>query len=156
MENKKIARFFKIKEGLKFVEPNNILSKSYFDQTKVSLLRAEKNLNEGDLLWATVAIYYADYYALYAFLQKIGIKSDTHIATISAGEFLIGEEKIKIISEHKDQRIDAQYYMKVGQKDKIEEMLRESKRFVVELDNIISSMSLKDIDNYRKRLKNAI
>ena len=59
MENKELDWCFKLKDGLKIVEPNERLSKSYFEQAKSSLLRAEKNFEDKDLLWTTVAIYYA-------------------------------------------------------------------------------------------------
>ena len=70
MENKKLNWCFKIKDGIKIVEPNERLSKSYLEQAKASLLRAEKNFNDNDLLWSTVTIYYSEYYSLYSFLQK--------------------------------------------------------------------------------------
>ena len=60
----------KIKEGLKLVQPNSDLSKSYTEQAKASLKRAQKNFEEDDLLWTTVVMYYAEYYALYSFLQS--------------------------------------------------------------------------------------
>ncbi|MDP3766287.1 MAG: HEPN domain-containing protein, partial [Nanoarchaeota archaeon] len=88
MENKKLSWCFKLKDGLKIVEPNERLSKSYLEQAKSSLLRAEKDLNDKDFLWATVAIYYAEYYALYSFLQKIGVKCENHACSILAVAFL--------------------------------------------------------------------
>jgi len=133
MENK-LRWCFKIKDGLKIVEPNERLSKSYLEQAKSSLLRAEKNLLENDLLWATVTIYYAEYYALYSFLQKIGIKCENHACSIIAVGFLLGENKVKIINQHKDKRIDAQYYMKVDQEAKVKAMLQEAKMFISNFD----------------------
>ena len=74
MGNEILRWCFKLKDGLKIVEPNERLSKSYLEQAKSSLFRAEKDLNDNDFLWATVATYYAEYYALYSFLQRISIK----------------------------------------------------------------------------------
>jgi len=65
---------FGLKDGLKIIEPNEMLAKSYLKEAKSSLERADKNFKDGDLLWTTVVIYYADYYALYSFLQRIGVK----------------------------------------------------------------------------------
>jgi uncharacterized protein (UPF0332 family) len=150
MGNKKFGWCFRVKDGLKIVEPNERLSKSYLEQAKSSLLRAEKDLGDRDFLWATVAIYYAEYYALYSFLQRIGIKCENHTCSIFAVSLLLGEEKIRTINEHKDKRIDAQYYMKVGQEDKIRQMLKEAKIFVADLDELVSKLSEKEIVNYRK------
>lgn len=149
MENKRLSWCFKLKDGIKIVEPNERLSKSYLEQAKSSLLRAEKDLNDKDFLWATVAVYYAEYYALYSFLQRIGIKCENHACSILATGFLLGEDKIRIINQHKDKRIDAQYYMKVDHENKIKVMLQEAKLFISEFDNIISNIAEKNIKTYR-------
>ena len=152
MGNKKLNWCFKLKDGLKVVEPNERLSKSYLEQAKSSLLRAEKDLNDKDFLWATVAIYYAEYYALYSFLQKIGVKCENHACSILAVAFLLGEGKTKTINLHKDKRIDAQYYMKVDQEINIKTMLQEAKIFVADFDEVVSNFSEEDIKQYRENI----
>lgn len=152
MGNKKLSWCFKLKDGLKVVEPNERLSKSYLEQAKSSLLRAEKDLNDKDFLWATVAIYYAEYYALYSFLQKIGVKCENHACSILAVAFLLGEGKTKTINLHKDKRIDAQYYMKVDQEINIKTMLQEAKMFVADFDEAVSNFSEEDIKQYRENI----
>ena len=149
MQNKKLSWCFKVKDGLKIVEPNERLSKSYLEQAKSSLLRAEKDLNDKDFLWATVAMYYAEYYALYSFLQKIGIKCENHACSILITTLLLGIDKTKTINEHKGKRIDAQYYMKVDQEIKIRSMLQEAKIFVSNFDEIISRLNENEIKDYR-------
>jgi len=156
MENKELDWCFKLKDGLKIVEPNERLSKSYFEQAKSSLLRVEKNFEDKDLLWTTVAIYYAEYYALYSFLQKIGVKCKNHSCSIVAVTFLLGEHATKTINLHKDKRIDAQYYMKTAQETKVKEMLQESKIFISEFDGIISKLTEKEIQKYRNNLSKEI
>ena len=152
MENKKLNWCFKLKDGLKVVEPNERLSKSYLEQAKSSLLRAAKDLDDKDFLWATVAIYYAEYYALYSFLQKIGVKCENHACSILAVAFLLGEDRTKTINLHKDKRIDAQYYMKVDQEINIKAMLQEAKMFVADFDEVVSNLSEEDVKQYRKNI----
>lgn len=152
MANDRLNWCFKIKDGLKVVEPNDLLSKSYLEQAKSSLLRAEKDLNDKDLLWATVAIYYGEYYALYSFLQKIGLKCENHACSLLAATILLGESKTKTIIQHKDKRIDAQYYIKFDQEPKVREMLKEAKMFVAEFDELVSNLSGQEIVEYRKLL----
>ncbi len=152
MENRQLQWCFKLKDGLRIVEPNDRLSKAYLEQAKSSLLRAEKDLNDKDLLWATVAIYYAEYYALYSFLQRIGVKCENHTCSILAVTLLLGEEKTKTINEHKGKRIDAQYYMKVDQEIKVRMMLQEAKIFVSNFDELVSNLSEKNIDQYRDKI----
>ena len=149
MENKKLSWCFRLKDGLKIVEPNERLSKSYLEQAKSSLLRAEKDLNDKDSLWATVAVYYAEYYALCSFLQKIGVKCENHACSILATTLLLGEDKTGTINRHKDKRIDAQYFMKVDQEIKIRAMLQEAKIFVSNFDEINSKLTESEIKNYR-------
>ncbi|MBI2208373.1 HEPN domain-containing protein [Candidatus Woesearchaeota archaeon] len=154
MQNK-IRWCFKLKDGLRIFESNERLAKSYLKESKSSLKRAEKNFKDGDLLWATVVIYYAEYYALYSFLQRIGIKCENHFCSILAATHLLGEEKTKIINEHKNKRIDAQYYMKVGKEEEVERMLQEAKTFISEFDNFISNLNEEEIGFYRDNLKKA-
>ena len=137
---------------MKIVEPNERLSKSYLEQAKSSLLRAQKDFEDKDLLWTTVAIYYAEYYALYSFLQRIGVKCENHSCSILAVSFLLGEDKTKIINEHRDKRIGAQYYIKVGQENKVKIMITEAQNFISEFDELVSSLSDKEIKEYRSKI----
>ena len=150
MEIKKLSWCFKLKDGIKIVEPNERLSKSYLEHAKSSLLRAEKDLNDNDLLWSTVAIYYAEYYALYSFLQRIGIKCENHACSILSVTLMLGEEKTRTINLHKGKRIDAQYYMKVDKEMKVRAMLQEAKIFVSNFDEIISRLTEGEIKGYRE------
>ena len=153
MANKRLEWCFKLKDGLRIVEPNERLSKSYLEQAKSSLLRAEKDFNDNDLLWATVTIYYAEYYALYSFLQRIGVKCENHTCSILTVTLLLGEDKTKTINNHKDKRIDAQYYMKVEQESKVKAMLQEAKIFISIFDELLSNINEENISSYRKILK---
>ena len=152
MSYKKLKWCFKIKGGLKFIEPNERLSNSYLKQAKSSLLRANKDFQDKDLLWTTVTIYYAEYYALYSFLQKIGIKCENHTCSILVVEKLLGEDKIKIINKHKDKRIDAQYYIKVDQENKVKIMLTEAQTFISYFDELVSNISDLEIKEYRIKI----
>ena len=154
MENKKLKWCFTVKDGLKREEPNERLAKSYLEEAKASLKRAEKNFADHDLLWTTVVVYYAEYYALYSFLQRIGIKCENHFCSILAVTFLMGEEKTRIINQHKEKRIDAQYYMRVDKEEQVAKMLQEAKEFVGQFDELVSIINEKDISVYREKIKN--
>ena len=151
-DDKKLKWCFRIRDGLKIDEPNERLSRSYLEQAKSSLFRANKNFQDNDLLWTTIAIYYAEYYALYSFLQKIGIKCENHSCSILAVTHALGKDKTKTINDHKDKRINAQYYMKVGQEDKVKFMLTEAQNFISEFDDLVSNLSEKEIKEYRNKV----
>ena len=153
MGNNKLNWCFRLKDGLRIIEPSERLAKSYLKEAKLSIERAEKNFRDGDMLWATVVIYYAEYYALYSFLQKIGVKCENHSCSILAAGFLLGEEKIRIINVHKDKRIDAQYYMKVDKEEQVNKMLQEAKMFISVFDELVSNIIEREINSYRTKLK---
>ena len=144
---------FKLKDGLKFVEPDELLYKSYLNESKSSLNRANKDFLDGDLLWSSVIIYYADYYVLYSFLVRLGVKCEYDFCSILAVEKLLGEEKVRIINEHRIKRIDAQYYMKVGKDNELKEMLKESSLFVSNFEIFVSNLNNKDVEYYGKKLR---
>lgn len=154
MENNKLKWCFRLRDGSKIVEPNERLAKSYLEESKSSLERADKNFRDNDLLWTTVVIYYAEYYALYSFLQRIGVKCENHFCSILATTFLLGEDKTRIINQHKNKRIDAQYYMKVGKEEQVKQMLQEAKMFVSMFDELVSNLNEEEINSYRKQLIN--
>src|SRR3989338_3429332 len=141
MHDKKLQWCFGLKDGLQIAETYERLAKSYQEEAKASLERTEKNFKDGDMLWSTVVIYYAEYYALYAFLQRIGVKCENHFCSILAAGFLLGEDKGATINSHKDKRIDAQYYMRVDKEEEVSRMLKEAKIFVSMFDEIVSNLS---------------
>ena len=152
-DNRQLKWCFRLKDGLRITESNERLAKSYIEEAKSSLDRAEKNFRDKDLLWTTVVIYYAEYYALYSFLQRIGVRCENHLCSILATSFILGEDKTKIINQHKEKRIDAQYYMKVGKEQEVAKMLQEAKMFVSSFDNIVSNLSQEEINSYRNKLR---
>ena len=154
MENKNLKWCFNLKDGLIIAGPNERLAGGYLNESKLSLERAEKNLKDNDLLWATVVIYYAEYYALYSFLQRIGVKCENHYCSILAVSFLLGEDKTKTIDNHKHKRIDAQYYMRYGKEDQVRQMLKEAKFFVSMFDEIVSNIKQNEINAYLDLLRN--
>jgi len=154
MDDKKSLKWCcHLKDGLKIKEPNYRLAESYLEHSKTSLKRAHEMFEAKDFLWTTVILYYAEYYALYSFLQKIGVKCENHFCSITAVRFLLGEDKTRTIENHKGKRIDAQYYMKVADESSIKDILVTAKKFILEFQNIVSELSEKDIEKYRYILK---
>ncbi len=150
---RKIERCCGLKDGLKIVEPNERIAQAYLSEARGSLERAEKNFKDKDLLWATVVMYYAEYYALYSFLQKIGVKCENHFCSTLAVGFLLGEEKVQTINRHKDKRIDAQYYMRVDKEEEIEKMLQEAKLFVAVFDEHVANITDAEASLYREKIE---
>jgi uncharacterized protein (UPF0332 family) len=145
-----------LKDGLRIVGPDEALAKSYLGEAKSSLKRAEKDLEDGDLLWSTVVIYYSEYYALYSFLQRIGIKCENHFCSILAAEKLLGSVRVRTINEHKGKRIDAQYYMRTGREEQVRQMLKEAKAFVSGFEDFVSNLTDREAQSYMEKFKSMV
>jgi len=150
---RKLKWCFKIRDGAKVTKPNKIISDSCMKLAKSTLKRAETMLKEKDLLWTTVMIYYAEYYVLYSFLARIGIKCENHLCSILSAKYLLGKAKTKPIEEAKDKRIDAQYYLRVVEENKIRNMLNSAKMFVADFEDIVSNLDDKKIKFFRNKIK---
>ncbi len=143
----KISWCFRIKNGLTQVEPNDDLSDSYIAQAEKALAKVNELLAEDDFVWASVRIYYSAYYSLYSFLQKIGIRSENHDCSISLGKYLIKDDFIEDIDDFKSNRIDSQYYLKIGKKEALEQLYKKAKVFYLKFKEIISET---EVGKYRK------
>lgn len=82
----------------------------------------------------------------------MGIKCENHACSILAVSLLLGNQATKTIDLHKDKRIDAQYYMKFDQEDKIRKMLQEAKIFVSNFDELVSKLTELEIKDYREMI----
>lgn len=83
----------------------------------------------------------------------IGVKCENHFCSILAVNVLLGEDKTKIINEHKDKRIDTQYYMKVDKEEQVRKMLQEAKIFVLMFDELVSNLTETEMLDYQEKLK---
>ena len=87
MENKIIWSFKKA--GAKIIDPNENMQSSFTKLPIQTLKSAEMTLNQKDFVWATSMIYYAEYYALYSLLLRLGIKCENHECSIEIAGFLM-------------------------------------------------------------------
>ncbi len=149
----KLKWCFKKKE-IKITRPSENIASSYLQLAKSSLKSAEIMLTQRDFLWTTVMIYYAEYYALYSFLTRIGLKCENHLCSILLTKLLLGEEKVKMIEKHKEKRIDAQYYLKIGRANEIRKMLNEAKIFIISFEDIVVNLNENDLANFRQKIEN--
>jgi uncharacterized protein (UPF0332 family) len=150
---KKINWCFNIKKGLKLVEPNKNISNSYLEFAEKTLSRIKFLIEEEDYLWASVRIYYCSYYCVYSFLQRIGVKSENHDCSIELIKFLLKDKFIEDVELFKKGRIESQYYLNVGQKQKLLSNYKKVKEFYLEFKEKLENLSRKDIDLFRNKLE---
>jgi uncharacterized protein (UPF0332 family) len=111
--------------------------------------------------WTATTAYYARYFALYALLMKIGVKSEIHDCTINIAKLLtkngiLNPHLINDITKAKQTRIDTQYYVakELTQTD-IKNNVEAARKFVLELEQTIENITLKQISSIRAQLEKA-
>src|SRR3990170_3510912 len=134
---------FKQKRGLRVTEPNQNLTKAYLKKAASALntMTAALQINEAD--WTATTAYYARYFALYALLMKIGIKSEIHDCTINVAKLLskngtLNPRLTDDITKAKQTRIDTQYYVeKEPNQTEIKNNVEAARKFVLEIEQTI-------------------
>jgi uncharacterized protein (UPF0332 family) len=136
---------FTQKRGIRITEPNPNLTKAYLKKaaSALNMMTAALQINENE--WTTTAAYYARYFALYALLMKIGVKSEIHDCTINVAQLLanhgiLRQSLVDDIAEAKQTRIDTQYYVatELSQKQ-IRQNAETARKFVLEIEQTIET-----------------
>jgi uncharacterized protein (UPF0332 family) len=111
--------------------------------------------------WITTTAYYARYFALYALLMKIGVKSEIHDCTIAVAKLLsqhgiLNPRTVKDIAQAKKTRIDTQYYVEKEQtQTTIQRNVEAARKFVLETEKAIENLTAEQITNIRIQLRKA-
>lgn len=136
----------KQRNGIKLAEPNENLSKEYLKTSDDDLKEAEKGGK-----WGTIAAYYACYEALYAILQKIGIKCEIHECSIALMKIIPGftKQQIKYIEELKRERTGVQYYLEKPQPIN----LTKVKEFILDCKEISDKINEDAIKSVREQIR---
>jgi uncharacterized protein (UPF0332 family) len=122
-------------------------------------MTATMQINETE--WTATAAYYARYFALYALLMRIGVKSEIHDCTINIAQLLanydiIRQKLVDEVEEAKQTRIDAQYYVaNETTKTQTRKNAEKARKFVLEMEQKIESITPEQISTIRTELKKA-
>ena len=102
------------KKGIKLELPNDNLCDAYLKKSKDSLKSMLLNMNANLLDWAVDAAYYARYHAIYALLQKCGIKCEIHDCSIMIIKMLfnnkLSDGLLTELENAKISRVNLVYY----------------------------------------------
>jgi uncharacterized protein (UPF0332 family) len=143
-------------KGIRLVTSSENLVKAYREKAKNALKSMEINAQAGLVEWAVSASYYAKYFAVYSLLSKIGVKCEIHDCTITLFEHLfcdtVSIEIIKDLRNSKEDRVETQYYTQEIHVD-LEQIIKKTKKFVLEIDSIIDGLNSEKIAELQKRLK---
>lgn len=146
-------------KGIRLVKPSSNLLKAYLKKAGDALRSMDVNAKAGITEWAVSASYYARYFAVYALFQKIGVKCEIHDCTIALFEYLFGDsvpsQLIHELQQSKEYRIEAQYYTQEVKVD-LDQMISETKNFVLEVEKIIDSLNPERITHLQNRLNELV
>jgi len=137
----------KQKNGIELVEPNLLLSNRYILESDDSLMVMLNTPGK----WKVITAYYACYNALYAILMKAGIKCEIHDCSLELMRvFDFNSSEIAFMKKLKQDRIDAQYYLKnVSLNDE-----GRIKSFIIRCKLILKEMNFDKVKKIREIVKN--
>jgi uncharacterized protein (UPF0332 family) len=150
----------KQRKGIRIIEPNPNLTKEYLRKaiSALNTMNAALQIKESD--WTLTTAYYARYFALYALLMKLGIKSEIHdcsiaIARLLAKNKILSQNLVIDITKAKQTRIDTQYYITTEIKQgEIIKNVDSARKFVLEIQKSIEEVTAEQINHIRNTLKN--
>ena len=155
MKELNFLKKLKRKGTIELVDSSEEMKSSY-------LIKAENCLKSAKILFSnqlyensTSEAYYCMYNSLLSLLFKIGIKSESHSASIILFDKIFdNKEMVKIISWAKEERIDKQYYVETQQivkvtKESCNEMILKAEDFLVKMKLLISELSNEKVNSAR-------
>jgi len=150
----KLTWCFAQKKGIRLVKPNENLAKEYLKSSEETL-RILKNIKDKSNMWLATTKYYCEYFAVYALLMYLGVRSEIHDCTIELVRFLEKEKVLprgtaKQLENDKELRIENQYYLK-NKKVKIDfDKLRD---FLLLVKDKISTLTFNEIEEIRNKIR---
>ncbi len=143
------------KGGLSLAEPSPNLAAGYLLKAEQAVESARTEKIEE---WKIAKTYYSMYFALYAILQRIGIKCEIHACTLAfAKHFLkeyFNEEEIGLISDALSMRVDSQYYVnREVQDEQFNDILKNAPFVLVKCKGIVNRIDENKILEIRQRFK---
>lgn len=158
MEDRSIIWCLKQKRGIRIIDPNENLVKEYLRKATSSLNTMNAALQINETEWIMTTAYYARYFALYALLMKMGVKSEIHdcsitVARLLAREGILTENLVNDISQAKEMRVDVQYYVtKELEQGKVRRNVESARKFVLEIEKAIENITTEQIASIRNTL----
>ena len=142
------------KKEVKLIEPNENLVNEYLKSAEETLL-VLKDIKGKSNMWLATTKYYCEYFAVYALLMKLGIKSEIHDCTIEIIKFLEKQNVIergiaKILENDKRLRIDNQYYLK---NKKVFVDYNNLRDLILEIKEIINTITNEKIEEIRRKIE---
>ncbi|MFP4045880.1 MAG: HEPN domain-containing protein [Candidatus Aenigmatarchaeota archaeon] len=142
------------KHGIKKVEPSENIAEEYIENAEESLRVLKKIRESESKVWLATTKYYIEYFALYALMMRIGLKSEIHDCSIEIANWLhdhgiLPEEIVGELEDSKELRIENQYYLKNKDVEIDPDELRD---FILRMREIKDSLSKNDVSRIRSKI----
>ena len=144
----------KQENGIRFIEPNDNLSREYYQNAEESLKVLRSIEQTKSNMWLATTKYYIEYFAIYSVLMKMGVKCEIHDCTIALTEFLEKENVIEAgthntLEADKELRIDNQYYLK---NKPVEIDFEKLSDFIISIKETLDRLSNDRITELRRKI----
>jgi len=142
--------------GIRLAAPSDNLAKAYLEKSRNALRSMEVNAQAGIEEWTVSASYYAKYFAVYALLSKVGVKSEIHDCTIALFGYLFSTMEyhhlVRELRQSKDDRVDVQYYSREFEVN-LTDLMQQTKQFVLQIEELIDGLNSEEVVALQKKLK---
>jgi len=138
-------------KGIKLRRENTDLANEYIENAEESLRILQTIKDSRSNIWLATTKYYIEYFAVYAFFMRVGIKCEIHDCTIAFVRVLESQDLFpkgiaKMLEDDKILRIDNQYYLK-NRPVKID--MESLRNFVLEMKKRVDGLAKDEIDKIR-------
>jgi uncharacterized protein (UPF0332 family) len=142
------------KQGLRVIEPNEVMSDSYLRMAEESITA----LNDlQSRMWKATATYYIFYYSLYSLMLRIGLKCEIHSCSLIFMKGFLSDfyshEDNEMIQKAFSARIDLQYYAdRQVDEQVIQQTSSYCKEFFIKTKDVLSRMTNEQISEIRGKM----
>lgn len=146
MNKDKVRWCLRQNKGIRLIELKPHLSESYIREADETL----ENVFSAKGKWKLITAYYACYNAFYALLMKCGIRCEIHDCSLELMDlFDYDINEIEYLKKLKDNRIQAQYYLKnIVLKDEL-----NVKKFILKCKILLGDLNSEKISKIRVKIK---
>ena len=153
MKEISFLKLLKKQSKLELVEPSEEIKESYLKDSESYLFSAKALFNIKKLKETTQLTYFSAYYSVLALLFRVGIKSETHAASLILLKEIF-EIDNSFLSKLKLKRLETYYPDFEIENKNLKEFIQTTEEFNANLFDFISKLNQEKIKIYRNKFQN--
>jgi len=155
MKEISFLKLLKKQNKLELVEPSEEIKESYLRDSESYLFSAKTLFNIKKLKETTQLTYFSAYYSVLALLFRVGIKSETHTASLILLKEFFGLDN-SFISKLKIKRLETYYPDFEIEKQNLKELIQNTEEFNANIFDFISKLNQEKIKIYRNKFQDVL